>query len=428
MCLTMYSFFGAVRLATLVEQVRVLSYTGQPMLGSADVGWEFRQMKLLVWLFSVSALVLAAVCIFLLVRYDIALLAAISCLAVAVIVSAAASIHPDDHGRLNGVLSQRLGKNTNDIESLSRRIAEQAQRLSDLGSRIDNNASQQIVPNKAPPFKLTTDPQRPAMGVQPSRAPKRLTQVQPHRSQQVQLFLEPVVRLAEGRTAYYKASFRTRDQSPADLTHIVASADLPVLNGQSVLWDPKLDLQLLQQVLPLLEKLRARRGATGIFCPISVATLENTQALQELVGLLKANPEAAAGIVLDIHHTALASLSEAGLQGLAWLASLGATFCLTGEGMPYDEISSLAELGFAFIDVPGDGLVQPDLPGDIMTAPELLQMAADNNIALIASGVGQPDDAASLMHASSLGRGPGFSNPRAVRERVAHPASAAQVA
>lgn len=400
------------------------------MLRSADMGWEFRRMKLLVWLFSVSALVLAAVCIFLLVRYDIALLAAVSCLAVAVIVSAAASINPDrdSNGRLDGVFSQRLGKNTNDIESLSRRIAEQAQRLTDLGSRIDNSTSKQIVSKNAPPFQLNTDPQRPATAMQPSRAPKRLTQVQPHRSQQVQLYLEPVVRLAEGRTAYYKASFRTRDQSPADLTHIVASADLPVLNGQNVLWDPKLDRQLLQQVLPLLEKLRARRGATGIFCPISVATLENTQALQELVGLLKANPEAAAGIVLDIHHTALASLSEAGLQGLAWLASLGATFCLTGEGILYDEISSLAELGFAFIDVPGDGLVQPDLPGGIMTAAELLQMAADNNIALIASGVGQPDDAASLMHASSLGRGPGFSNPRAVRDRAAHPSSAAQVA
>ena len=387
-------------------------------------------MKLLVWLFSVSALVLAAVCIFLLVRYDIALLAAVSCLAVAVIVSAAASIHPDggSNERLNGVLSQRLGKNTNDIESLSRRIAEQAQRLTDLGSRIDSATSQKTVSNNAPPFKLNADPQRQATGMQPTRAQMRLTQAQPHRSQKVQLFLEPVVRLAEGRTAYYKASFRTRDQSPADLTHIVASADLPVLNGQNVLWDPKLDLQLLQQVLPLLEKLRARRGATGIFCPISVATLENTQALQELVGLLKANPEAAAGIVLDIHHTALASLSEAGLQGLAWLASLGATFCLTGEGILYDEIPSLAELGFAFIDVPGDGLVQPDLPGDAMSVAELLQMAADNNIALIASGVGQPDDAASLMHASSLGRGPGFSNPRAVRERAAQPDSTAQVA
>jgi len=387
-------------------------------------------MKLLVWLFSISALVLAAVCIFLLVRYDIALLAAVSCLAVAVILSAAASIPPDgsSNGQLNGLFSQRLGKNTNDIESLSRRIADQAQRLTDLGSRIENTTPQQIVPNNASPYKQNGDTKRSAKKMQPSRASKRLTQVQPHRFQQVQLFLEPVVRLAEGRTAYYKASFRTRDQSPADLTHIVASADLPVLNGQSVLWDPKLDRQLLQQVLPLLEKLRARRGATGIFCPISVATLENTQALQDLVGLLKANPEAAAGIVLDIHHTALASLSEAGLQGLAWLASLGATFCLTGEGMLYDEISSLAELGFAFIDVPGAGLVQPELPGDIMTATGLLQIAADNNIALIASGVGQPDEAASLMHASSLGRGPGFSNPRAVRERAAHPSGAAQVA
>ena len=390
-------------------------------------------MKLLVWLFSVSALVLAAVCIFVLVRYDIALLAAVSCLAVALIVSAAASIPSDEAGntRLNNMLSQRLGKNTNDIESLSRRIADQAQRLTDLGSRLDTGTSHQAAPGKAQAYQPASAAQRPAAKTQtpamrPSRAPKRLAHVQMQRPQPVQLFLEPVVRLAEGRTAYYKASFRLRDQSPADLTHIVASADLPVLNGQSRLWDPALDAQLLQQILPLLEKLRARRGATGIFCPISVATLENTKAWQELVGLLQANPGAAAGIVLDIHHTALAGLSEAGLQGLAWLASLGATFCLTGEGMLYDELPALAELGFAFIDVPGDGLDQSAQPG--MTAEELLQVTEANNIALIASGIEQPDDAASLMHASSLGRGPGFSSPRAVRERALHASSAAQVA
>ncbi|MEO9873621.1 MAG: EAL domain-containing protein [Anderseniella sp.] len=390
-------------------------------------------MKLLVWLFSVSALVLAAVCIFVLVRYDIALLAAVSCLAVALIVSAAASIPSDGDGntRVNNALSQRLGKNTNDIESLSRRIADQAQRLSDLGSRLDAGKSHQGARDSGRTHQITPAAQHPAVkaqppAVRPPHAPTRLAPARMPRSQPVQLFLEPVVRLAEGRTAYYKASFRLRDQSPADLTHIVASADLPVLNGQSSLWDPALDGQLLQQILPLLEKLRARRGATGIFCPISVATLENTKALQELVGLLQANPEGAAGIVLDIHHTALAGLSEAGLQGLAWLASLGATFCLTGEGMLYDELPSLSELGFAFIDVPGEGLSQPDQSG--MTADELLHATQANNIALIASGVEQPDNTSSLMHASSLGRGPGFSSPRAVRERALHSTSAAQVA
>ncbi len=383
-------------------------------------------MKLLVWLFSVSALVLAAVCIFVLGRYDIALLAAVSCLAVAIIVSAAATIHPheENNARLNNMVSQRLGKNTNDIESLSRRIADQAQRMTDLGLRIDTGTSDRVAPYNALTYQLNADPKRP--GAKTKASAPRSPRPQMQRPQQVQLFLEPVVRLAEGRTAYYKASFQLREQAPAHPCQIVASADLPVLNGQASLWDPILDRQLLQQVLPLLEKLRARRGTTGIFCPISVATLENTQALQDLVGLLQANPNAAAGIVLDIHHTALAGLSEAGLQGLAWLASLGATFCLTGQGMLYDELPSLAELGFAFIDVPGAGLVAPVQTG--MTAARLLQVTAANDMALIASGVEQPDEAVTLMHTSSLGRGPGFSSPRAVRERALHPSSTAQVA
>ena len=131
-------------------------------------------MKLLVWLFSVSALVLAAVCIFVLVRYDIALLAAVSCLAVAMIVSAAASIpsREDGNARLNSMLSQRLGKNTNDIESLSRRIADQAQRLTDLGSRIENGKAEPAPQDKPWPYPAAQRPPKKTAGAGHASVPR----------------------------------------------------------------------------------------------------------------------------------------------------------------------------------------------------------------------------------------------------------------
>jgi EAL domain-containing protein (putative c-di-GMP-specific phosphodiesterase class I) len=237
-----------------------------------------------------------------------------------------------------------------------------------------------------------------------------------------------VVRLSEGRTAYYKASFQAASSTAPAGVQTIVSSDIAPGTVQAGAWSPALDTDMLQQVLPLLQKLRARRGATGVFCPVSPATLEDTNALQGYVGLLQANPDAAAGIVLDLHHTGLAGLGEAGMRGLAWLASLGATFCLTSDKLQVNDLAALSELGFAFIDVPASTLMRAQHAGQISPAISLVQSAADSNIAIIASAIVHAADTTQLMSLSSLGRGAGFAPPRAVRDPAPDTSSRARVA
>jgi EAL domain-containing protein (putative c-di-GMP-specific phosphodiesterase class I) len=381
-------------------------------------------MKLLVWVFSISALVAAGVFAFALSRYDLALIVAVACLAAAQITSAIAARHPGevDDARLTR-LAQRISKSTADIENMSRKQRDQAQRLAELAQ--DKERGQRRPQSAQPqPRQQRQQSVRPlAADVRPkTSAPASQPAPQHH------LYLEPVVRLAEGKTAYYKASFQLPAQLPGGKARAVVSADLRNSGGRWGQWPSALDTALLEQVLPLLARLRTRRAATGVFCPISIATLEDSNALQAYVGILQTNPEAAAGIVLDIHHTSLAGLSEAGMRGLAWLASLGATFCLTGDGLENNDLPALAELGFAFLDVPAAGLMQATQSDHTSPAAQLIHAAQTNNITLIASGASDANDAGYLMNISSLGRGPGFAGPRAVREQATGISTTVQVA
>jgi len=397
-------------------------------------------MKLLVWFFSISAIVAAGAFAFVLMRLDLALVSAVALLAAAQLVAVIVlrEPHEADDARLTGV-AQRISKNATDIENLSRRHKDQAQRLAELGQIVSPGTA-----SRHPSGNVNIEP--PAEAVLPpvpnfepvmrsERQPHPIPHSPPHpqlaashTAAAPQLCLEPVVRLSEGRTAYYKASFQAASSTAPSGVQTIVSSDIASGAVQGGAWNPALDMNMLQQVLPLLQKLRARRGATGVFCPVSAATLEDMNALQGYVGLLQANPDAAAGVVLDLHHTGLAGLGEAGMRGLAWLASLGATFCLTSDKLQVSDLPALSELGFAFIDVPASVLMRAQHAGQISPAISLVQSAADSNIAIIASAMVHAADTTQLMNMSSLGRGEGFAPPRAVRDPAHDTSSGARVA
>ncbi len=227
------------------------------------------------------------------------------------------------------------------------------------------------------------------------------------------LFLEPVVRLSEGRTAYYKASLQRTGFASDSEGQPVVSADLAWQPGGPSRWDAARDHDLLGQALPVVAKLRARRVTTGLFVPVGMETLEDRAHLEAYVSVLRANPEAAAGIVLDLHVSALSGLSEAALRGLAWLASLGATLCLTGPGAAAMDASALSELGFGFVDVPCSELVDANGQSH-KNAGLLVQSLQVHNLTLIAAGLTDSSQQAGLVPLVSLGRGPVFSAPRAL--------------
>jgi hypothetical protein len=300
-------------------------------------------------------------------------------------------------------LARRISKNAADIAKLGLQGRDQAQKVAELENRMLRMPPREVAMIASDDSTVQYLPQSPAA---PS-APAAMTPPTPPAPPV--LCLEPVVRLSEGRTAYYKASLQYPPASDGDSGH----ADQ--------------DIELLRQVLPVLAKLRARRGAAGIFVPISTATLEDRARLETYVGALRASPAESAGIVLDLHVSALAALSEPALRGLAWLASLGATFCLTGPGAAASDLAALSELGFTFVDVPCHELVAAN--GQLSTAMgQVMHGLAANKLTLITCGLKSGDEVAGLARFAVLGRGPVFAAPRAIRPQQSQDYPSQQVA
>lgn len=300
-------------------------------------------------------------------------------------------------------LARRISKNAADIAKLGLQGRDQAQKVAELENRMLRMPPREVAMIASDDSTVQYLPQSPAAPAAPAAMTPPTPPAPPV------LCLEPVVRLSEGRTAYYKASLQYPPASDGDSGH----ADQ--------------DIELLRQVLPVLAKLRARRGAAGIFVPISTATLEDRARLETYVGALRASPAESAGIVLDLHVSALAALSEPALRGLAWLASLGATFCLTGPGAAASDLAALSELGFTFVDVPCHELVAAN--GQLSTAMgQVMHGLAANKLTLITCGLKSGDEVAGLARFAVLGRGPVFAAPRAIRPQQSQDYPSQQVA
>lgn len=356
-------------------------------------------MRMIILLCCGIAILAAAAPVFAPQRMDAAIIIAIAMLVCAQIIAILARQAPkelDDAKLAN--LAQRISKNATELERLSTRTKDQAQKLAEL----EQKQSRLTVPTAT----VTTKQLRPQLNVsQYEPATKRTVHEQP------KLFLEPIVQVSEGRTVYYKASLQ---HLGVDGFHLLMSADLQVRPRASHQLDAGQDVELLQRVISVMTKLRARKSASGIFLPISLTTLVNQQFLEAYLEMLGADAQKPPGIVLDINVSVLDKLEETGLQNLAWLASLNVVFCLTGSGAATYDLSVLSELGFRFIDFPSeelfaaDGHLRPD-------AVSKLQSLSERNLTPIIAGLANRSKLSQLMQFASLGRGPAFAFPRPVK-------------
>jgi hypothetical protein len=356
-------------------------------------------MRLVVLVCCSAAIAAAAAFVYAPQRWDAALIVAVAMLVCAQVVSLLAARAPEEVNDAKlASLAQRISKNSADLDRLSTRWRDQSQKLAELEQRLFARRTREpasALSHAMPPASLVQQFHSP--GLAPVQKPIDFQPVAvPARAPEPAVCLEPVVRLSEGRTAYYKASLR----ASVAYGHQAAADQL-----------------LLRDLLPVLARLRSRRSATAIFVPVSVATLGRLEDLEAYVSILQANPDVAADIVLDLNVSDLATLDETALRGLAWFARLGAAFCLTGRGAARCDLVALSQLGFAFIDVPIDELA--DATGRLSPGAErLMQAVAARNMTLIAAGVADEGLVARLPGTVSLARGPAFAPPRAVRAQA----------
>jgi EAL domain-containing protein (putative c-di-GMP-specific phosphodiesterase class I) len=241
---------------------------------------------------------------------------------------------------------------------------------------------------------------------------------------QLDLHLEPIVELAGSSTVYYRSSLALTRHDGGRLGPSLLSLSA----GQGG-FASALDLALFRRVCPVIRHLKGRGRRPGVFCPLSPQSFAEQGVLDELVGFLKANEDAAAGMVIEISQAGLGALSPAGMEGLARLAELGATLSLSEARLEGPDPATLVLLGFRFLDLDVAWLAGThgwdafDEDNDVWC---LARRAEAAGLTVIAANVAESHELERVRPFARLARGRLFSPPRIVRRDIADlPARAA---
>lgn len=233
---------------------------------------------------------------------------------------------------------------------------------------------------------------------------------------QFELLLEPVVELDAASTVYYRSSLALIRQDGSRVGPYLLG-----LGAERGGYATEIDLALFRRVCPVIRHMKARRRRAGVFCPLSPQSFAERPVLDELIRFLRANTDAAGSMVIEISQPDLGRLSAAGMEGLAYLAELGATLSLSGARINGPDLATLVLLGFRFFDLDiaatanSHGWDAFEEEGEIRL---LAHRAEQAGLTVIAANVARSEELDCVRPFARLARGSLFSPPRIVRREI----------
>ncbi len=226
-------------------------------------------------------------------------------------------------------------------------------------------------------------------------------------------YLEPVIDVKTGKTAAYRAQLafaRTPDN------HVLLHHMSQQIDQQGIYGD--LDMRLLESLVDVINRLASRNRHIPIFCQISRHSFASTEFLQELTRFLHDQPKVARSLVIEIAQSELAQLDDEAMAGLAYLARIGAVFCLGGAGLESPDLASLASLGFKYLDLDMDNNTKTYSVSAFVTGGRAFAMRNDakqHDIAIIGSSLTRKSQHDAFRQFMDFARGPVYSPPRLVK-------------
>jgi EAL domain-containing protein (putative c-di-GMP-specific phosphodiesterase class I) len=222
------------------------------------------------------------------------------------------------------------------------------------------------------------------------------------------LALEPVVDLYTSSTAHYRMVLGMANEQGNDVPQ-----DVFLHHAERMGLRPALDAHVVEQSLALLQQLRQRDANLCIFVPVGAVTLSSPDAIQDILTTLRNLPDLTQGIVLDVAHVVLASLSEASLEGLATLARGGILLSLSQASIAGVDLGALSRLNMRYVGITASsvgigGVVSAGLPGFVQSARAL-------RIQIVISHVGDPRHVNGLSRIARYASGPAFAVPRKLK-------------
>jgi EAL domain-containing protein (putative c-di-GMP-specific phosphodiesterase class I) len=235
------------------------------------------------------------------------------------------------------------------------------------------------------------------------------------------LALEPIVDLYTSNTAHYRMVLGMTNEMGHEVPH-----DVFLHHAERMGLRDTLDQHVVEQSLALLSQLRQRDANLCIFVPVGAVTLATPATIHNILTTLRNIPDLMQGIVLDVSHAVLASLSESSLEGLATLARGGVMLSLSQASLSGVDLGALSRLNVRYVGLAASsvgigGIVSAGLPGFVQSARAL-------RIQIVISNLGDPRHVEGLSRIARYASGPAFAIPRKLKRTTPENSSLSQAA
>ncbi len=173
-------------------------------------------------------------------------------------------------------------------------------------------------------------------------------------SNQIDIYLQPMVTLPQRKVRFYEAVTRLRDDKGQILAadDFIATAEAAGLMG-------RIDHMVMLRCVQVLRRLLVRNKEVGVFCNIAAATLGDAEAFAPCLDFLEANRALAPSFVLEFKQSTLRNLGPIETEHLAALAQRGYRFSVDHVTDLRIEPRELADRSIGFIKIPAALLLDP---------------------------------------------------------------------
>lgn len=227
----------------------------------------------------------------------------------------------------------------------------------------------------------------------------------------IDLYLQPVVTLPQRKVRFYEAMTRLRTE---DGTLILPSDFLAHAEKANLI--ARIDNMQLFRCIQVLRRLLLKNREVGLFCNVSIATLNDADIFRQFYDFLEANRALSSSLTLEFTQDALRNMGPIEEESLAGLIALGYRFSMDHVSDLRIGPRDLSELGVRFVKVPAHLLLnRAGVSADIHAA-DLSDLLGRHGISLIAERIETEAAVVDLLdYDVRFGQGFLFSPPRPVR-------------
>lgn len=227
----------------------------------------------------------------------------------------------------------------------------------------------------------------------------------------IDLYLQPVVTLPQRKVRYYEAVTRLRTE---DGTLILPSDFLAHAEKAGLI--ARIDNMQLFRCVQVLRRLLLKNREIGLFCNVSVATLNDADIFRQFFDFLEANRALSTSLTLEFTQSALRNMGPIEQESLAGLIALGYRFSMDHVTDLRIGPRDLSEFGVRFVKVPAELLLNKTGAAADIHAADLSDLLGRHGISLIAERIETEAVVVDLLdYDVRFGQGFLFSPPRPVR-------------